>query len=344
MDKIIHDFERHLKEALDIAVVPKEWGDVDGLPLFLRDLYTFVQASLLDTPCLLMVARDKVEQTPAIIRKQMLQVQAKWDGEVIYLCTSVSAYNRKRLIEQKVPFVVPGNQMYLPMLGIDLREHFRQVRVVAPNNFSPSTQTVVLHELVHGPGKDYTSSRLAKLYPNLEKKLYPNSDKKNKGYKVMTFTRAFDELESLGMVEVVADGRERLLNFHVGKKVLWEKSREFMRSPIKRRIYIQPVKEPWAGVLAGLTALGHYTLLAPPPIPVYALCVNDWKALKLLNAVVELPAPEPQSYEIEIWNYSPLLFQEDNVVDRFSLFLSLRDNVDERVQSALEKMMEEVVW
>jgi hypothetical protein len=135
-----------------------------------------------------------------------------------------------------------------------------------------------------------------------------------------------------------------LLNFHVGKKVLWEKSREFMRSPIKRRIYIQPVKEPWAGVLAGLTALGHYTLLAPPPIPVYALCVNDWKALKLLNAVVELPAPEPQSYEIEIWNYSPLLFQEDNVVDRFSLFLSLRDNVDERVQSALEKMMEEVVW
>lgn len=66
--------------------------------------------------------------------------------------------------------------------------------------------------------------------------------------------------------------------------------------------------------------------------------------MNLQHTIEELPAPEPQSIELEIWNYSPLLFQEDNVIDRFSLYLSLRDNVDERVQSALEKMMEEVVW
>lgn len=328
MDNLLREFERHLKEALNITVVPKEWGDVDKLPFFLRDLYTFFQASLLNTSCLLMVSQDKEEQTPANIRKQMLQVQAKWDGEVIYLCPSVSAYNRKRLIEQKVPFVVPGNQMYLPMLGIDLREHFRQIRTAAPGKLSPSTQAVVLHALLHGPGKDYTPSRLANQL----------------GYTVMTLTRAFDELESLGLGEVVTEGRERVLRFNDGKKALWERSREFMRSPVKRRIFIRPPGKKGGGIPAGLTALAHYTMLAPPSVPVYAVSMEEWKSMKSFNAVVELPAAEPQSFEIEIWNYSPLQFKEEDVVDRFSLYLSLQDNVDERVQSALENMMEEASW
>lgn len=336
MKNLLRDFERHLKENLDITATTKKWDGVDNLPFFLRDSYTFYAVSLLNTPCLLMVARDNNEQTPATIRKQMLQVQAKWDGEVIYLCSSVSAYNRKRLIEQKVPFVVPGNQMYLPMLGIDLREHFRQIRTAAPGKLSPSTQTVILHALLHGPGKDYTPSRLAKLYPNLDK---------SKWYTVMTLTRAFDELESLGLAEVLIEGRERVLRFSEGKKALWERSREFMRSPVKKRTFIRPLGGNWGeGLPAGLTALAHFTMLAPPSNPVYAVDVNGWKSMNLLYSIEELPTPEPQSYEIEIWNYSPLLFQEDYVVDRFSLYLSLQDSNDERVQSALEKMMEEVLW
>lgn len=336
MEKLIRDFERYLKETLNITVVPKEWQDADKLPFFLRDIYIFFQISLLDTACLLMVSRNKEEQTPANIRKQMVQVQAKWDGEVIYLCPSVSAYNRKRLIEQKVPFVVPGNQMYLPMLGIDLREHFRQIRTAARGKLSPSTQAVILHALLHGHAKDYTPSRLAKLYPNLDK---------SKWYTVMTLTRAFDELESLGLAEVLIEGRERVLRFSEGKKALWERAREFMRSPVKRRTFIHPPGKKWGGICAGLTALAHYTLLAPPSVSVYAVGVDDWKWMNLQKTIVELPVAEPLSCEIEIWNYSPLLFkQEDDVVDRYSLYLSLRDNVDERVQSALEKMMEEALW
>lgn len=327
MDNLLHDFERHLKETLNITVEPKKWEDVGSLPFFLRDSYAFYQVSFLETSCLLMIARDEAEQTPAAIRKHMVQVQAKWAGELLYLRSSVSAYNRKRLIEQKVPFVVPGNQMYLPMLGIDLREHFKQIRSVAPGKFSPATQTVVLHLLLHGPLNNCTPTRMAK-------KL---------GYAVMTMTRAFDELASLGMGEVATEGRERVLRFNLDKRGLWEKSLEFMRSPEKKRVYIRQPKEPWAGVFAGLTALAHYTLLAPPSVPVYAVGKDDWKSIKLLK-VSELPAPEPQSFELEIWNYSPLLFQEDGVVDRFSLYLSLQDSTDERVQSALEKMMEEVLW
>lgn len=161
----------------------------------------------------------------------------------------------------------------------------------------------------------------------------------------MTLTRAFDELVSLELGEVVTEGRERVLRFSDGKKDLWQRSREFMRSPVKKRTIIRLLEQKWCGIPAGLTALAHFTLLAPPSTPVYAVSLDDWKSMKLTNAILELPAAEPQSNEVEIWNYSPLLFkEEDDVVDRFSLYLSLQDNVDERVQSALEKMMEKVLW
>jgi len=67
----------------------------------------------------------------------MDMLQARQQADLIYVRAQVTAYNRKRLIEQKVPFIVPGNQMYLPMLAIDLREHFRRIREEAPTSARP---------------------------------------------------------------------------------------------------------------------------------------------------------------------------------------------------------------
>jgi hypothetical protein len=42
--------------------------------------------------------------------------------------------------------------MYLPMLGLDMREHFRRLREEIPT-FSPSTQVVVLYALLRDAGQ-----------------------------------------------------------------------------------------------------------------------------------------------------------------------------------------------
>ena len=47
---------------------------------------------------------------------------------------------------------------------------------------------------------------------------------------------------------------------------------------------------------------------------------------------------------MQLWNYAPNLFARDDTVDKFSLYLSLKDNEDERIQSALEEMMESIEW
>jgi len=54
------------------------------------------------------------------------------------------------------------------------------------------------------------------------------------------------------------------------------------------------------------------------------------------HQVAELALQELDSIEIEIWSYDPALFGQDGTVDRLSLYLSLKDNHDERVESALD--------
>ena len=328
MRDLADNIKSYLDETLGVSVEPEKWEGASRLPHFLRDGYAFFIVALLETPCLLMVPRDEGETTPATIRKHMAQVQDKWPDAVVYVPSSVSAYSRRRLIEQKVPFVVPGNQMYLPPLGIDLREHFRKVRS-APITFSPSTQAVVLHELLYGKGESYTPSGMASRL----------------GYTVMTLTRAFDELEAASLGEVVKEGRELVLRFGDTGKALWEKAQQFLRSPVKRRSYIRPPRTKVPHWVAGLTALARYSMLAPPARPVYALTYEDWKSLKQHDDLAEMAIPiDPDVWEIEVWSYSPRLFAEDEKVDRLSLYLSLRDSQDERVESALEEMLEAVAW
>ncbi len=74
----------------------------------------------------------------------VVQVQAKWNETVVYVRKRITAYNRKRRVEQKIPFVVPGNQMYLPVLGLEFREYFRKPRP-HQSELRPSSQAVLIY-------------------------------------------------------------------------------------------------------------------------------------------------------------------------------------------------------
>ena len=322
------EFENYIYEDLGIEVATKKWLEEKRLPLFLRDLYSFFECELLGISCLLAISKSGKEQTPASVRKHLNLLLEKWEREVIYLHPSISAYNRKRLIEHKVSFVVPGNQMYLPCLGIDFREYSRKQRSSGISKFSPSTQAVVLYALHNKINSEVTPSSLAE----------------ELGYSPMTLTRAFDELETVGLGEVKKVGRERVLRFDLDKRSLWQKAQEYLRTPVKKRMIVQATNNQWPKIIAGLTALSHYSMLVEPRITVYALSAEQWKSLKRSGDFIELGFSESGSYEIEVWNYSPQLLAQLGVVDRLSLYLSLKESDDERIESALEELLEGFEW
>ena len=95
---------------------------------------------------------------------------------------------------------------------------------------------------------------------------------------------------------------------------------------------------------AGLSALAYYSALAEPANPVFALEGKKWKGIKTGKNIRILEIVEPGACELEIWSYPPELFSKEGVVDRLSLYLSMQANDDERVESALEEMMDQVAW
>lgn len=47
-------------------------------------------------------------------------------------------------------------------------------------------------------------------------------------------------------------------------------------------------------------------------------------------------------YALELWRYDPKKLSDGEYVDRLSLAISLRDDRDERIEEAVEEMLEQV--
>lgn len=322
---VIKNLKHYLQSVFDEQVKIHLLSKLSELPFFLMDAYEFYEITLLDQVCVLMVAKEGTELTPATIRKYWEQVNKKWPGLCIYVQQSISAYNRARLIKHRVPFIVPGNQMYLPDLGIDLREHFRKQQGRNREFFSPATQAAMIYVLMQELELTFIPSKLAQ----------------HLKYTLMTMTRAFNEWEAAGIGEIHRQGKERYWSFKGSKKALWEQVKPMMRSPVKNRFWlIQTIPIKKSKIIAGLSALSHYSMLNSPSLPIYAISSATWRHLKLKNKI--LPSPEEAVMELEIWHYDPGLFEKESYVDPFSLYLSLKETNDARVDRALEEMMEKI--
>ncbi|SCA63614.1 Uncharacterized protein SCG7086_AX_00120 [Chlamydiales bacterium SCGC AG-110-P3] len=323
MNKTIAAVERYLSEVLGVQSKARPWKETGNLPFFLTNYYEFYEISLWEHPCLLMIPEEDVDVLPAALKKHRDCVQSEWDGCCIYVQEAISPHNRQRLIQHRVPFIAPGNQMYLPDLGIDLREYFQQSKS-SKETLSPATQAVVVYTLCHATTEGYTASTLIK----------------ELGYSRMTLIRAFNELEAANIGVIDKRGRERCWSFTGGKRELWNQALPLLSSPVKQRIWIKG-KTP--KIQAGFTALGERSMLNPPSICTYATSTEEWKTWK--EAVVKtLPISEGATAELEIWHYDPSLFADGDIVDPYSLYLSLRDTEDERTEIALEEMIEKIEW
>lgn len=327
MRALLNDIKRYLRETLGIEATPRPWRGAQRLPHLIRTRYHFAEITLLQSTLLLMVQFREESLTPAVIRAHVDLVRPKSSAEIVYACRRVTAYNRKRLIEQKTPFIVPGNQLYLPTLGIDLREHFRGLRQER-STLSPATQALIIHALLRKSDAPHSPAAVAR-------KL---------NYSAMTMTRAFDELETAQLGFLSMSGRKRWLSFEGAKRDLWKRSGPLLRSPVRRRRYVQFTKRDSNVLHAGLSALAHYSMLAPPPNRVCAIGGHDWKRLLRKAHLVEGSDLDENTVEIEIWTYQPELFAIEGRVDPLSLYLSLRNAGDERVEAALDQMMSDFPW
>lgn len=319
----------YLHEALGADTRIHEWSGARRLPYYLQDAFELHELKLYDKRLLLASARKARIPSLASLRTQLDKLEQIAERPVVLAAKALASYERKRLVQQKVPFVVPGNQLYLPDLGIDFREYFRQPRdqVTA---FTPATQAMLIAALLR---KEWQGEwRPAGLVGEL-------------GYTAMTLSRAIRELTAAGLLTAHQDGRKRRLQVTHPPSQAWECAKPFLRSPVKRSIWVSAEIPPdlHQPMFAGLSALAFYTMLAQPLHVCYAISAAEWQAAQQAG-VQTLQQEQPNALQWELWSYTPRLLAEARAVDPLSLMLSMQDYRDERVQQSLEELKERLPW
>lgn len=321
--------QRYLLETMGLRSDLRIWPAAKQLPYFLQEAFAVHQTTLHGHDLLLAVEQRPKPPTIAELRAQLERLRSEAQLPVIYVTEALASYERRRLIECRMPFLVPGNQLYLPDLGIDLREYFRTPRTESGAPMSPATQAVLITMLLSRPWrKDWALSPIVV----------------ELGYTAMTLTRVLRELEAAGLADIERHGRERRLRMEGTPEEVWNRARNSMRSPVKRSIWVptSPSKGPTLR-LAGLSALAQHTQLADPPSPIYAIGPHDWRHVKQARLAL-LPQPADGYTEWELWSYSPALDSESSTVDPLSLMLSLDAVTDERVRMALDELRKRLPW
>ena len=331
LDKLVSATESYVAETMHAALKLRAWPEAQTLPPYLRNGYLVAEGDLRGRRSLWLFARD--EPTPAALEKHLSAVGERWPDAQVVVFARLPSYVRRRLIEKGISFVVPGTQLYVPEHGLDFRSRARQ-SLEKREALRPSAQAMLLYLLRHA--SESASVRSASgLAPLL-------------GQSLMTASRAVAELTSHGLVCVRSAGRTREVFLQGEAREVWQTAQALLRTPVMKRFTLADGRPSFADgyVLAGLTALSRQSMLAEPRARTYAVGRTRARALEPAGAATEprWPVDEEESPTVEVWSYDPVPLSDGNVVDPLSLSLSLRDDPDERVQEALERLLESVSW
>jgi len=322
--------QQYLHDILGVLPTLRPWPGQRKLPYFLQEAYDLRELRLWDRPLLLAIDRQRGEPALANARGHLDKIRAIAGHPVVYVTKALASYERRHLIAKKVPFIVPGNQLFLPELGIDLREYFRGRVPAADARVSPATQAVLIAALLRVPWQ--VDWRPATIVAEL-------------AYTPMTLSRVVRELVSAGLATVQNDGKARWIRMAYSAADTWERARPLLRSPVKRLVWVPtPPAVLRPGIrLAGLSAMARLSMLADPPWSTYALSPLQWTTARQAR-VGMLRVQMPGACEWQLWHYSPALVSNSETVDPLSLTLSLQGEADERVQKALDQLRGKFPW
>ena len=111
-----------------------------------------------------------------------------------------------------------------------------------------------------------------------------------------------------------------------------------MSNPIKRTVYVPKTEIKKELPVSGYSALSEYTMLNSPAVESRAtVSIAEWERV----ASGRLQNSEDQC-AVELWRYDPRKLSAGECVDRLSLALSLCEDRDERIEEAVEEMLEQV--
>lgn len=331
--------KQYIFDTLGIDIQPNQIPRqrLGGLPMFIAETYKLYDFSLLNNLLLLAEPKQKEDFSVLQTEKNFDLLKNSFGRKIVLLLPETTAFNRKRLIEKGINFIIPDKQMYLPDLLIDLKENFSNPRAKRKNEtLLPSAQFLLISHIVN---RRDTWKLEAHPFKEIAEKT---------GYTAMAITKAVENLKNIGLIEING-GKEKFIQFKSGGRELWNEAlrRNLFINPVLKKVYADEKPKGIFLLHSSTSALPEYTGMNPDRQEYFALGKKLFYALEKKNTLVNANGQEGK-YCLEIWKYNPEILVKDKnkngVVDPLSLYLSLKESRDERIEMALEQIINQFAW
>jgi hypothetical protein len=317
-------------EKLSGAPIELESIEPAKLPLFLRERFALSHGTVFGREFIFAMDTQGEQDPSAATYANLTELLASYLGEsVVLVLPALAPHIRQGLIRLERPFIVPGSQTFLPTAVIDLRERQPAPSLATAKALSPAAQCVLLYHIERETVHQWPLQKVAETV----------------GYSPNMLVKVKRELEAAELSEPVRVGRTVSLRFRYGQRDLWEKALPWLASPVRATHWVRWNQPPPGLPLAGITALSRMTMMANDRLPVHAVSHIDHRAAIEHGTYAICTDRLEATARLEVWNYSPtLLTTRPDTVDTLSLYLSLRDDPNERVQDQLETLIQRFIW
>jgi hypothetical protein len=320
--------KNYIKKVLgiDLKIQNASNRETASMPLYLRNMFDIYRTNLLNKEVMLVYAKDINTETK-LIEKQWQNLFTFFNSPVIMVLENISSIARRRLINKRINFIVPGKQMFLPELLIDLWETYK-VPYKRDDQLLPSAQVILIYNLLNrnAPIENYSLKELAHKFD----------------YTPMAVTKAANNLHNHKICEIKGT-KEKYLYFKKDKIKLWNEAQNLLVNPVYKKVFVDELPENTILYKSNESALPAYTDIAEQNQFYYAIPKAPYYQLEREEQLQNLNE-EDGRYCLEVWKYNPGVITEQEYVDPLSLYISLKDNEDERIQMALEQILKKHIW
>lgn len=245
----------------------------------------------------------------------------------VFILDPAPAYDRRRLMEKDVYFVMSGKYAYLPMLVALEKARSRP----APKKLSAAAQYILLYHLQVEDIQGKPISAIASLMP----------------YSLESVSLGLTCLCDLGLCEKTEiDAYSRTVIFRKRGRQLWDAALAYMASPVTRRYRCDTIGDESGTAYAesGTAALGDY---APQGIRHERRIMMTATELRRLRAdgMEMLPYGSDGGTVVEVWKYPPVRRKGTTSLkaDPLSAALTLYEEEDAGAMAAAEKAVNKIL-
>ncbi len=248
------------------------------------------------------------------------------DKDTVFIFQSCPTYLRQRLIDKGVYFVVSDKFAFLPNLLINERISEKK----KAQRLTPVAQYLLLYhqQVMSIEGK--SAREIAELVP----------------YSYQSVTFGLVCLEDLGLISrSTGSDKSKAISWSLQGRELFDKAEPLMLNPVQRMIFCDELITDESFPTSGINALSHYSRLVPDKEKTLAVSPETYKRLQTSSSLIG-ENPYDGKYRIEVWKYPPVTADgyAGQWVDPLSLFISLKNDNDPRVENEVESMINHIEW